>query len=503
MTLGAMTTKLAILFAAGMTACAASTTDEPIAPIALAEREAELEPTLIGGASAPDRLGAALLPSAERPLVVSTTAPRWVRAVGDTGSDAFMGTATDGAGNVVATGWFQGSINFGCGTLTGSGTSYAMFVVKLSAATSACMWSRALVATSDVSGMGIAVSSANDVFVTGTFQGSIAVPALTSSAGSPDGFLLRYDGNGNLIWSRVLGGIGEDYTYGVAIRGASSVHVGGAFTGSVDFGGGVRTSNAGSTDAFVAQYAASNGAFQWVATSGGPGYDATNAVAVDTNNGVWTTGSFEQTATIAGRPQTSAGLTDVFLGWHSATGGDVNSWRIGGAGYDSGLGVAINGFGGRLVGYFDKSIQFPSTTLTGVGKYTAFVAGYNSSQGFIWAHALDAASESIAEGVTIDASGNTYAVGRMSGVGSGGLAGLTSVGTADMFLARYNATGTQTWNRSMGGVGTTDAVAVSLGGPANAVTVGGFFGQSASCGGGSAVQLGSGATQALLCTYNP
>jgi hypothetical protein len=377
-----------------------------------------------------------------------------------------------------------------------------MFVTKLSP-TGACMWSRALVSTSDISGMGVAVSSTNNVYVTGTYQGSVSVPALTSTAGSPDALLLRYDPNGNLMWSRSIGGIGEDYAYGVAIRGSSAVHVTGAFTGTVNFGGGTRTSNAASSDAFVAQYDATNGAYRWVATSGGPGYDVANAVAIDTNNGVWVTGSFEQTATIAGRPQTSAGLTDVFLGWLSATGGDVFSWRIGGAGYDSGLGITINNFGGRLVGYFNQSVAFPSSTLVGVGRYTGFVAGYNSSQGFIWAHALDAATEAIAEGVTIDASGNTYAVGRMSGAGSAGLAGLTSAGTADMFLARYNATGSQTWNRSMGGVGTADAIGVSLGGPASAVTVAGFFGASASCGGGSAAQLGNGTTQGLLCTYNP
>jgi hypothetical protein len=156
-----------------------------------------------------------------------------------------------------------------------------------------------------------------------------------------------------------------------------------------------------------------------------------------------------------------------------------------------------------MAGYFRQSMTFSSGTVTGTGKYSAFVAGYNSSQGFLWARSLDAAGESIAEGVALDASGNTYVVGRMSGVGAQGLAGLTSAGTADMFLARYNATGTQTWNRSMGGVGTADAIAVSMGGPTNAVTVGGFFGASASCGGGSAVQLGSGTSNALLCTYGP
>jgi hypothetical protein len=377
-----------------------------------------------------------------------------------------------------------------------------MFVVKLSS-TGSCIWSRALVSTSDISGMGIAVSSTNDVFVVGSYQGTIASPALSSSGGSPDALLVRYDSNGNLGWARSIGGVGEDYAYGVAIRGSTNVHVAGAFTGSVNFGGGVRSSNGGSSDAFIAQYAASNGAYRWVATSGGPGYDAANAVAIDTSNGVWSTGSFEQTASIAGRSQTSAGLTDIFLGWHSSTGGNVFSWRIGGAGYDSGLAITINAAGGRLAGYYDQSIQFPSGTLTGTGKYSGFVAGYNNSQGFIWAQGLDAATEAIAEGVTMDASGNTYVVGRMSGVGAAGLAGLTSAGTADMFLARYNTTGTQTWNRSMGGVGVADAIAVSMGGATNAVTVGGFFGQSASCGGGSAVQLGSGAGQALLCTYNP
>ena len=59
-------------------------------------------------------------------------APLWARRAGSTGGD-MKAVAVDGQGNVVVTGYFQGTVDFGAGPLTSAG-GYDIFVLKYSAA---------------------------------------------------------------------------------------------------------------------------------------------------------------------------------------------------------------------------------------------------------------------------------------------------------------------------------------------------------------------------------
>jgi hypothetical protein len=61
------------------------------------------------------------------------------------------------------------------------------------------------------------------------------------------------------------------------------------------------------------------------------------------------------------------------------------------------------------------------------------------------------------KGIKIDASGNRYVTGSFNGTEdfdpSGSTANLTSAGSNDIFIAKYNSSGAYVWAKGMGGTG--------------------------------------------------
>ena len=91
------------------------------------------------------------------------------------------------------------------------------------------------------------------MLVTGFFEATVDFGGggLTS-AGLGDIFVAKYDAAGNHLWSKRFGGPSGGYGYSVTVDSANHVFVTGGFVGTVDFGGGGLTS-AGQSDIFVAK----------------------------------------------------------------------------------------------------------------------------------------------------------------------------------------------------------------------------------------------------------
>jgi hypothetical protein len=112
-------------------------------------------------------------------LTATTGALVWARAVGsaDPGSNVMVyGLAADAAGNVYATGFFQGTTDFdpGAGSWLGTsvGGSSDAFVVKLTAGGS-FGWAATFGAAGADVGRGVAVDPAGTVHLAGSFQGTV------------------------------------------------------------------------------------------------------------------------------------------------------------------------------------------------------------------------------------------------------------------------------------------------------------------------------------------
>ncbi len=101
---------------------------------------------------------------------------------------------------------------------------------------------------------GVTIGDTDHVFLTGYFGGTVDFGggALTS-AGPLDIYIVRFDTNGDHVWSERFGGTDSDYSFSIAADGSGGVIATGAFEGTIDLGGGPLVSSGG-YDIFVSKF---------------------------------------------------------------------------------------------------------------------------------------------------------------------------------------------------------------------------------------------------------
>jgi len=177
---------------------------------------------------------------------------QWSQRFGSTGDDTARAAAVDGSGNVLVTGFFVDTVDFGGGDLVSAG-GWDIFVAKYDAA-GVHQWSQRFGSAADDLGVAVAVDGSGNVVLTGNFQGTADFGGGDLvSAGEQDIFVAKYNSAGVHQWSQRFGSVTTDFGQGVAGEGSGNVLVTGYFSGTVDFGGGNLVS-AGSLEIFVAKY---------------------------------------------------------------------------------------------------------------------------------------------------------------------------------------------------------------------------------------------------------
>jgi hypothetical protein len=116
---------------------------------------------------------------------------QWSQRLGDALGEIGYDIAVDEWGNALVTGYFQGTVDFGGGGLTSAG-GFDIFVAKYNSA-GAHRWSQRFGTTTADVGNSVAVDGSGNVLVTGVFRGTVDFGgAGLTSAGSDDIFLAMY-----------------------------------------------------------------------------------------------------------------------------------------------------------------------------------------------------------------------------------------------------------------------------------------------------------------------
>jgi lambda repressor-like predicted transcriptional regulator len=390
----------------------------------------------------------------------------------------------DGSGNVIVTGHFAGTVDFGGGPVTSSHFSWLnendyfdIFLAKYSAS-GAHVWSKHFGDVANDYGRGVAVDNGNNVIVTGSCTNYVDFGDgnLTQTFGSDDIFIAKYSGmDGSRIWSKRVGGMYEDYGYGIAVDNTGDVIVTGQFMAEVDFGGG-RLSSAGGGDIFVAKFSRTDGGHIWSKRFGSISTDYGYRVAVDSSRNVYVIGRFVGTVDFGGGPLTSAGGYDIFVAKFSGTdGGHIWSKRFGSAGYDYANGIAVDSGGNVLVtGQFQGIVDFGGGPLTSAGGYDIFMAKYNGVNGsHIWSKRFGSTSSDYGNGIAVDEVGNVIMTGAFYGTVDFGGGSLTASGI-DIVVAKYTSSGGHMWSEKFGGTINQFGSDVAVNGGSN-IAVTGYF----------------------------
>jgi hypothetical protein len=350
----------------------------------------------------------------------------WARRMGGDGSGGPLSgskaLAVDGSGNVYVVGTFGNNADFGAFTFTGAGN----FVTKLDANGNFQWVQTPAYSTSDV-----ALDGSGNVYVTGASGGAAVVAKLDPALGATD-------------WSEQLGG--SSGGAGVSADAAGNVFVAGTFTGTVNLnpGGSYTLTSPRVKGQYVAE-----GFVLKLTNAGGFGWATEvaalpNDIAIDGADDVYTTGpsgnGYNGGFNGPGGP----------LNVTKLSGGGVLLWSENFGGFARGsnqgnppgqaFGVAVDSAGNvYLTGYFTGTQNFnPSGTfdLTDAGypSRAIYVSKLDANGKFLWAGAMTgSAGGGQASGIAVDGSGNICTTGLFQGTvdfdPGAGVSDLTTVST--------------------------------------------------------------------------
>ena len=431
------------------------------------------------------------------PASAFTPTQLWSRGFGDAFPDDAHSVATDGLGNVFVLGSFQGTVNFGGGDLTSAGM-FDIFLAKFSA-NGTHLWSRSFGSLNDENGYSVAVDAAGSAIITGKFGLTVnfgGVPLM--SAGGDDIFVAKYNPNGLHQWSQRFGSATPDNGNAVAVDASGNVIVTGVFTGTVNFGGSNLIS-AGASDIFFAKFNA-GGTHQWSQRFGSTGIDIGESVAADASGNVFLVAAFSETVNFGGSNLISAGVYDAVLAKYNTSGVHQWSQRFGSTGVDIPLSVATDGAGNVVAaGYFNGTVNFGGSNLMSAGSSDIFLAKYNTSGTHQWSQRFGSTGGDIALSIAVDGSANVLLTGWFSLTVNFGGDALQSAGQTDIVLAKYDGSGVHQWSLRLGSFTDDIGYSTAVDGSGNALVAGTFTGTVDF---GSGVLSSEGGTDAFVVKFS-
>jgi gliding motility-associated-like protein len=364
----------------------------------------------------------------------------WVnKIVGGPGTSTVSGDGisigVDAAGNVYVSGFFYGNIDFDSGIgVSMLNSNGSIFLLKLNP-NGVFSWVRQL--ETIIAGLTdrlLAVDPAGDVYLTGSYQGTIdfdpgpGIFNLTSGGGgaSREIFISKFNTSGNLVWAKQLGGLaGTDGGNGfsIALDASGNIYTTGNFYGTVDFDPGaglfnLQTANAAG-EGFVTKLDA-QGNLIWAKQMQGNGSSFGQSISVDGSGNVYTLGSylgivdFDPGAAVF--TQSSGTNESIFISKLDASGNFVWANQLSGSEYMGGWGLAVDAAGNSFItGSFFGTINFdPSVCafkLSSVGYDDIFISKLDPGGNFSWVKTLGGIGSDEGLSVALDAAGDVYTTG--------------------------------------------------------------------------------------------
>ncbi len=343
----------------------------------------------------------------------------WARQAGGTHAQEGYSCATDAAGNVYATGYFEDStITFGTITLHSNGSigNQEMFLVKYSP-TGIVEWAISAAGSCISTGTSVATDLFGNVYLTGSFQGTFILGSYTLTCLSyQDVYIAKFSSTGTVLWAQCGMGSYSSYGYSVATDPSGNAILVGIYQGAtINFGTYTLTLSGGIVDVFTVSYSPS-GVVQWAKTAGGIGGCQIADVATDASGNIYISGSFESPyVTFDTDTLTSAGSSDIYIVKYSSTGTVIWAKRAGGTSWDGGASVITDYTGNIYVTgcFISPTISFGVNTFVnqGAGQADVFITKYSAAGNVVVAKSAGSSFPVVGYSLASSVTGTNNAIG--------------------------------------------------------------------------------------------
>lgn len=334
-------------------------------------------------------------------------------------------------------------------------------------------------------GYAIAVDTSGNVYTTGSFRKSVAQPDTADfdpgpgfhgliSNGKADIFVSKLNPEGELIWALSFGNDEDDRGFAISVDASGNVYVTGMFNWNVDFDPGpdvyeLSASFSGNSSVFVLKLD-TNGSFIWArelgdySSGGGSGSSWAEAIAVDEEGNVYTTGRARDNSDFDPGPEeylltTNTNSSNVFISKLNSNGDFVWAKVIGGEGNEKGNAIAVDDSNDiYITGIFSDIIDFdPGLNEFNISAINGdlFVLKLSSDGNFLWAKNIGGIAGVVdGKSIGIDKNGNVYTTGlflETVDFDPGTAVYELSASEADVFILKLDINGDFIWVKTIGG----------------------------------------------------
>ncbi|SFT87745.1 gliding motility-associated C-terminal domain-containing protein [Lishizhenia tianjinensis] len=402
--------------------------------------------------------------------------------------DEALDVETDNAGNSYLTGFVGGQSNFG-GLTTNAYGGQDIFVAKMNNAGN-FLWVKTFGGSGAERGLDLDIDNNGNVYITGYFFGTanFGTISLSSTSGSRDLFVAKLNGtNGNVVWANKVGGTDAETGHSVTCDNLGNVIVAGQFEGSLTLGSNTyttptNTSTGSPASAILLIKYNSSGALVW--SKAGISNFNNKAVAVDhdASNNLYITGNFSDNLTIDGvtisNQQLNAGYTAKF-----SAAGTLDWFRKIVGNPISPIDLKINGSDLLVTGDFQGDLIYygasSNETLTTYYSNNFFLLKTSTAGNYVWGETIGSNNPLSVRALALSGNSESYLTGtfecNLEEIRPNyGTALWTSIGGNDIFVMKFNAAGTQQWDRHQGGLDDDMTHGISLNGTNNPVVCGSF-----------------------------
>lgn len=419
-------------------------------------------------------------------LVAQTGDFEWANSMGGGFQNVGKSIVNDENGNVIITGYFEGTADFdpGVGTtnLTSNGGS-DIFIQKLDA-NGNLIWVKQIGGIAFDSGQSIALDNDDNIYITGYFSDTVDFDPNADTLnlmfnGWSDSFILKLDIDGNLIWAKKMGGPNIDRGISIVLDAFNNVYTTGIFRDTVDFDPNIGITNltANISDTYI-QKLDTDGNLIWVKQITGNQLNSYNSgfgITIDNNNNVYITGSFKETSDfdpgIGSTYLTSNGHNDSFILKLDENGNYIWVKQIGGLNSEIGRSICTDRHGNvYITGSFGDTVDFNPNSgtynLVSNGLQNVFILKLHPNGNFAWAKQFGGIGYDDVSNIKMDTYGNIYTIGEFSETvdfdPNTGATYLTSNGLRDIYIQKMNPYGNLVWVKQMGGVNDDFGLSISI-----------------------------------------
>ena len=236
-----------------------------------------------------------------------------------------------------------------------------------------------------------------------------------------DGFIVKYDSGGSVVWAKKFGGTNDDRGSDIAVDAGHNCYVTGWFDSANFYLEGVTLTNfspAGNSSLFVAKFDPSANLL-WVRALSGTYIHNNLRIALDSAGNYYLAGGFTGTNTFGATNLVSRGYSDVLLLKYDPDGNLLWAQATGGSEPDGAAALALDATNNvyLLANIRSTNVAFGSFVFSVYGTNTCqnlVVAKYDPAGHVIWARQGGGTSIDAATDIASDKTGNCYITGNAS-----------------------------------------------------------------------------------------